>query len=324
MRAAIGSECSGYAPFVGYIDRLRFYKGILTLQDLDYNDYSPALESPVITRAPSSQTVNEGQSVTLSVEASGTEPLIYQWYKNGDPINGAVTSAYTIKSVNLLDAGNYTVKIINEAGETESDSVILRVNAAQELQVIVDSVSRVYGEPNPSFTALPGSNVGEYPIMVSQGSLPVEYKYRFQDGVLTILRAKPQLVWSTPESVIEGTILGEEQLNASADVEGEFEYTPSAGTVLSAGEYTLSVLFTPINIENYETVQASVLLRVLTLQPQALLNYQVNGNQLILIFEGVLEESEDLTSWTRVENAAEPYIIDMSQAKMKFYRAVGN
>ena len=348
LRAAIGSECSGYAPFVGYIDRLRFYKGILTLQDLDYNDYSPALESPVITRAPSSQTVNEGQSVTLSVEASGTEPLIYQWYKNGDPINGAVTSAYTIKSVNLLDAGNYTVKIINEAGETESDSVILRVNAAQELQVIVDSVSRVYGEPNPSFTyqildengvdmtgvlsgspeltttALPGSNVGEYPIMVSQGSLPVEYKYRFQDGVLTILRARPQLVWSTPESVIEGTILGEEQLNASADVEGEFEYTPSAGTVLSAGEYTLSVLFTPINIENYETVQASVLLRVLTLQPQALLNYQVNGNQLILIFEGVLEESEDLTSWTRVENAAEPYIIDMSQAKMKFYRAVGN
>jgi hypothetical protein len=53
------------------------------------------------------------------------------------------------------------------------------------------------------------------------------------------------------------------QLNAaSGGVAGSFVYTPSAGTVLSAGTHTLNVTFTPTDGADYSTATASVNLTV--------------------------------------------------------------
>lgn len=58
-------------------------------------------------------------------------------------------------------------------------------------------------------------------------------------------QVEAQVSWSAPESVDYGTPLSELQLNATANVEGSFEYQPGAGEVLSAGAHTLKVLFIP-------------------------------------------------------------------------------
>ncbi len=55
---------------------------------------------PMIVTQPSSQTIGFGQPATLSVTATGTPPLAYQWYQgqSGDtsnPIAGATSSSYT-------------------------------------------------------------------------------------------------------------------------------------------------------------------------------------------------------------------------------------
>ncbi|MBR5977680.1 MAG: immunoglobulin domain-containing protein, partial [Verrucomicrobia bacterium] len=51
------------------------------------------LKKPTISTQPKSQTVTEGNDVTFTVTANGSE-LSYQWYMDGSPINGATSASY--------------------------------------------------------------------------------------------------------------------------------------------------------------------------------------------------------------------------------------
>jgi hypothetical protein len=84
---------------------------------------------------------------------------------------------------------------------------------------------------------------------------------------LLVTRATPAIVWSTPEQIRYGTLLSDSQLNATASVPGTFVYTPGPGTLLSAGEHTPSVVFTPSDLSDYATAQAAVPLSVTKEQP---------------------------------------------------------
>jgi hypothetical protein len=75
---------------------------------------------------------------------------------------------------------------------------------------------------------------------------------------LTITKAKPAITWPKPDPIPYGTALSTAQLNAKASVEGTFAYTPGPGNVLTAGKQTLSTAFTPADIADYTTAQASV------------------------------------------------------------------
>jgi hypothetical protein len=79
---------------------------------------------------------------------------------------------------------------------------------------------------------------------------------------IAVTRATPTIAWPTPEKVPYGTLLNDSQLNATASVPGTFVYTPGPGTLLSAGEHTPSVVFTPSNLSNYAPAQAAVSLSV--------------------------------------------------------------
>jgi hypothetical protein len=84
---------------------------------------------------------------------------------------------------------------------------------------------------------------------------------------LAVTRATPTIAWPTPEKVPYGTRLSDFQLNATASVPGTFVYTPGPGTLLSAGEHTPSVVFTPSNLSDYAPAQAAVSLRVIRETP---------------------------------------------------------
>jgi TonB family protein len=77
-----------------------------------------------------------------------------------------------------------------------------------------------------------------------------------------VAKAMPAITWAKPAPISYGTILGSEQLCATASVPGSFEYRPRPGEVLPAGTQTLSAKFTPSDTENYATVEAAVPLRV--------------------------------------------------------------
>ncbi len=80
---------------------------------------------------------------------------------------------------------------------------------------------------------------------------------------LTVTPIAPaEITWLDPISIPYGTVLGNEQLNASSSTPGSFVYTPAAGHVLPPGEHRLSVIFTPEDREKYAEAQAAVTLIV--------------------------------------------------------------
>jgi len=88
-----------------------------------------AATAPSITTQPVSQSVLVGAGVTLSVNATGTAPLSYQWKKDGIALSGATAASYAIAAAALTDAGSYTVTVSNSAGSIASSAATLTVTA---------------------------------------------------------------------------------------------------------------------------------------------------------------------------------------------------
>ena len=81
--------------------------------------------------------------------------------------------------------------------------------------------------------------------------------------IQTVNRATPAITWNDPADIVYGTALSTTQLNATANVPGSFSYTPAAGTILPGGSgQSLSVVFTPTDIANYNSANANVLINV--------------------------------------------------------------
>ena len=79
----------------------------------------PAL---VVSASPD-QPLLEGTFARLNVLAGGDPPLEYQWFQNGNPIEGAESSHLDIPSFSRLHVGNYRVRVQNELGFTDSDDI---------------------------------------------------------------------------------------------------------------------------------------------------------------------------------------------------------
>jgi acetyl esterase/lipase len=84
---------------------------------------------PSISSEPQSQTVPTGQTALFQVTAWGSEPLTYQWTKNGLPIAGADSSIHTIPSAGTSNIGTYQVIITNAFGSVTSSSAPLKVTS---------------------------------------------------------------------------------------------------------------------------------------------------------------------------------------------------
>lgn len=82
---------------------------------------------------------------------------------------------------------------------------------------------------------------------------------------LNVLKAVPQILWQPAPTLSHGQPLGAAQLNATANVAGDFVYTPAPGTILPAGNgQTLSLLFTPADTADFEKVAATATIDVLS------------------------------------------------------------
>ena len=86
----------------------------------------PPSVAPTITTQPASQTMLLGRTATFSVTASGTAPLVYQWYKNGAAVSEANSATFTTPVVTTADNNTtYSVTVSNSAGSITSSTATL-------------------------------------------------------------------------------------------------------------------------------------------------------------------------------------------------------
>ncbi len=60
-----------------------------------------------------------GGTAAFNVEAGGTLPLSYQWYFNGNPVSGATSPSLALSSVQLTNAGMYSVAVKSSKANTQ-------------------------------------------------------------------------------------------------------------------------------------------------------------------------------------------------------------
>ncbi len=98
---------------------------------------------------------------------------------------------------------------------------------------------------------------------------------------LQVNQATPKITWAKPAAITYGTAISGTQLDATVSVAGSFAYSPSVGTVLSAGTQTLSVTFTPTNTTDYTSATDTVTLTVNTASSTTTITSQTPNPSLV-------------------------------------------
>jgi sugar lactone lactonase YvrE len=93
------------------------------------------------------------------------------------------------------------------------------------------------------------------------------YTTAIASTTLTVTPATPTINWPTPLAITYGAQLGAAQLNATSTVAGTLTYTPAAGTILTAGQHTLSVTLTPTDSTDYTSATATITITVTQATP---------------------------------------------------------
>lgn len=90
-----------------------------------------------ITSQPSNQALNAGASASLSIAATGTAPISYQWYRNGTALSGATTSTLNLANVSTTDSGSYYCVVTNPGSSATSGTASLSIaaNASGKAQI---------------------------------------------------------------------------------------------------------------------------------------------------------------------------------------------
>ena len=111
---------------------------------------------PTITTQPVSRSVAAGTNAVMSVSASGTKPLSFQWLKGTNILAGQTNSALMLPYVTKSDAGIYRAKVSNAAGSVFSSNATLSVNCSFSVTPGIVSLTHTGGTADISITTVGG------------------------------------------------------------------------------------------------------------------------------------------------------------------------
>ena len=127
-----GADPTGGRSFKGSMDEVAVFSYALSADQIAAirnagasNNYAPSRLA--VATQPQPQTVIVGGSATFSATVTGSQPISYQWQKNGVNIPGAVRSTLTVPATYYTDAGNYVLVAGNGLGNTNSAPARLTV-----------------------------------------------------------------------------------------------------------------------------------------------------------------------------------------------------
>lgn len=125
----------------------------VTSQSVEIEERVP----PVVLFPPAHVTIHEGESFRLRFTlAEGSEPLTYQWYKNGVALSNITNAEFGVSTADANDAGDYEVRITNSCGATTTRLTTVKVirNIQTDVpEVVAGEPLAVRCEPNPFTTS---------------------------------------------------------------------------------------------------------------------------------------------------------------------------
>jgi sugar lactone lactonase YvrE/uncharacterized membrane protein len=256
--------------------------GFLVLTDNNLNAAAPGYTSQSIALS------GTATQATPSITWAGPAAITYGTALSATQLNASSTIAgtftYSPAAGTVLTAGLQTLTVNFTPSDTAdyttaTASVTITVNPATPTVTWTNPAAITYG------TALSGTQLnatstiaGTFSYSPASGTVlaagsqaltttftpsdTVDYTSTTATVLLTVNKATPTISWATPAAISYGTALSGTQLNATSTIAGTFTYSPAAGTVLGAGQQTLTATFTPTDTTDYTTATASVSLTV--------------------------------------------------------------
>ncbi|HEY0784835.1 MAG TPA: FG-GAP-like repeat-containing protein, partial [Acidobacteriaceae bacterium] len=247
--------------------------------DANYNPATATISNYVIQQAtPSTSWTPNPSGIVYGTLLSGAQ------LDATSPVAG--TFAYTPALGTKLGVGQQTLSaVFTPTDTTDYKSVTITTTIT-----VTQATPAVSWTPNPSTivfgTALSGAQLdatspvaGTFAYTPAAGTAlhagtqtltavftptdTTDYRSVTTTTTITVTQATPPITWTpSPSTISYGTALSGAQLDASAPVTGTFAYTPAAGTVLTAGQQTLTVVFTPSDSTDYKTVTTTTTITV--------------------------------------------------------------
>ena len=100
---------------------------------------------PIIAVQPIGISVLKQDTAVFAVVVVSLTSTTYQWYKDGDKINGATSAILTLNNVGNGQAGSYKVQVKNSSGTVMSSSATLIVLSTQTLFKIANYAKKATG-----------------------------------------------------------------------------------------------------------------------------------------------------------------------------------
>lgn len=145
---------------------------------------------PAITGQPSGTAIPFGQTATLSVTATGTAPLHYQWYQGvkGDTAHPSGNDAPVFTTPALTVTTSYWVKVSNACGTADSETATITVPPC--------TAPSITGQPSGR-TILSGQSAALS--VTAAGTAPLQYQwYKGQKGDTSVPAGAGTPGYTTP------------------------------------------------------------------------------------------------------------------------------
>ncbi|MFN5559637.1 MAG: immunoglobulin domain-containing protein, partial [Opitutaceae bacterium] len=215
---------------------------------------------PVIITPPSAATSSVGAPASFSVVADGAPPLSYVWRREGTLIAKASQSTLVLGSVQVADAGDYTVTVSNALGSVTSSPA--------RLTVLVPSLPPFIVVQPVSVTATAGGTAS-FGVTV-RGTAPLSYQWR-KDGewlagatqatlTLTNVRATDAAAYSVAITNAFGTaVSASARLTVNpVPTPPQIETPPTDRTVTEGATVSLSVTASGVGPLSYRWLKGGV------------------------------------------------------------------
>ena len=185
-----------------------------------------------ITLQPVSKAVNAGRSVQFQVEAAGTDPLTYQWRKDGKALvangtfSGVSSATLAIARADLSLEGTYDVVVSNRIGNPEV-SFPASLSFISTLEIISQPIAQTLRSGEPVSLSVS-----------ARGTTGLRYQWR-RNGVALPGATYPVLALS----------------QASAAQSGDYDVVVSSGRLDVASEAARVAIYDPVRlVENPQAV----------------------------------------------------------------------
>ena len=215
---------------------------------------------PMIITPPSAATSSVGAPASFSVVADGAPPLSYVWRREGTLIAKASQSTLVLGSVQVADAGDYTVTVSNALGSVTSSPA--------RLTVLVPSLPPFIVVQPVSVTATAGG-AASFGVTV-RGTAPLSYQWR-KDGewlagatqatlTLTNVGSTDAAVYSVAITNAFGAVVSASaRLTVNpAPTPPQIETPPTDRTVTEGATVSLSVTASGAGVLSYRWLKGGV------------------------------------------------------------------